>query len=271
MIVRDENAHASTRDGALLSGATEFVYRHRDVGQLEDILARNRPRGGHQVVIATDGVFGMDGDIAPLPQICDLAERHGASVVVDDAHATGVLGREGRGTVDHFQLGSRVHIQVGTLSKALGAMGGFVGSPRTVRAHLLTSSHPTLYSTLPPVALAAACIAALAVMRSEPDRLQRLWANTAWLKAELATAGFATAGCETPILPIPVQSAEIAHRFAARLRELGVIVQAITRPTLVAGPPRLRLTVRSELSQAELRHCSDAMAQVGHELRALGD
>ena len=203
VFVRDERSHPSSADGARLSGASDLTFRHRDVSHLEGILRqRRRRRSGvvGKIVVATDGVFGMEGDIAPLADICELAERYGAVVMVDDAHATGVLGRDGRGTVDHFGLSGRVDVHVGTLSKALGAMGGYIGASRELRDRLMRACHPTLYSTLPPPALAAACIAAIGVMRSDTDRIKRLWANTSSFRAKLAAAGFATDGCETPII-----------------------------------------------------------------------
>jgi glycine C-acetyltransferase len=271
LLIHDEANHASCADGARLSGATVLTYRHRDVEHLEQLLRRHR-RGGarpRRITVATDGVFGMDGEIAPLPDICEAADRHDAAVIIDDAHATGVMGRNGRGTVDHFGLHGRIGVQVGTLSKALGAVGGFVGGGTEVRDRL-ARSHPILYSSLLPPALAAASIAAIGILQAEPQRVTRLWSNTSFLRTRLAAAGFASGDSETPIIPIYLSSTASAMRFADRLRELGVLVQAIGYPIVAADRPRLRLIVRSELSKGELAQCADAIEQVGRQLGVVG-
>ncbi|HEV8470461.1 MAG TPA: aminotransferase class I/II-fold pyridoxal phosphate-dependent enzyme [Candidatus Limnocylindria bacterium] len=272
LVVYDELSHASTVDGARLSFAACLTYPHRDVGALERVLRgarrgmRGRPRY-NEILVITDGVFGMDGEIAPLPEICAVAERHGASVMVDDAHGSGVLGRGGRGTVDHFGLHDRVRIQMGTLSKALGAAGGFVGCDGLTREHLLRRARPIAYSTLLPPAIAAASLAALEVLENEPERLERLWTNARHFRSGLQRLGFDTGASETPIVPILTRDPTVALQLVDRLADEGIAVQAIVPPTVAARRARVRTIVSSEHTHADLDHCLEVLARVARDVR----
>src|SRR5881275_2783430 len=205
-IISDELNHASIIDGARLSRAKILVFRHKDVAHAEEHLASVKDQPGRKLLI-TDGVFSMDGDIGPLDKLCDVAEKYGAIMMVDDAHASGVLGRNGRGTVDHFHVHGRVDIQVGTLSKAIGALGGYVCGTRDVIDFLYHRARPFLFSTSHPPSVAAACLAAFDILEQEPERIERLWENTRYFKGELAKLGFDTGSSETPITPIMVGQA----------------------------------------------------------------
>lgn len=267
LLVRDEWSHPSTIDGARLSGARVVEYRHADVDHLESILRQHRHDVTEgSVVVATDGVFGTMGDIAPLPWICEVAERYGADIIVDDAHGTGVLGHRGRGSVEHHGVAERVHIQVGTLSKALGVVGGFVGSSNRLRTALLARSHPINYSTQLPPALTAACVASLGVLQNETERLERLWRNTISFKERLSAIGWSGPDGGTPIVPIFLPSADLTRRFAARMRDEGVLAQAITNPTRSDSRPRLRLIIRSELTDEDLARVVDSIGRAAAKL-----
>src|SRR5438270_7932474 len=204
-IISDELNHASIIDGARLSRATIKVFRHKDATHAEELLKEVADKPGHKLLI-TDGVFSMDGDIGPLPALCDLAEKYGAIMMVDDAHSSGVLGRNGRGTIDHFGMHGRVDIQVGTLSKAIGALGGYVCGTRDLIDFLYHRARPFLFSTGHPPSVTASCIAAFEVLENEPERMEKLWENTRFWKKELGLLGFdiggrATPASETPITP----------------------------------------------------------------------
>ncbi len=275
LIVSDELNHASIIDGVRLSKAARAVYPHKDVDGLEGVLRDARAKGGaagpyEHILVITDGVFSMDGDIAPLPGICDICERYDAAVMIDDAHASGVLGRNGRGTVDHFGLHGRVDIQVGTLSKAVGVLGGYVAGVQALRDYLIQRSRPILFSTSHPPAVVAACLAAIDVLEGEPERIERLWENTRFFKAGLTDLGFDTGISETPITPIIVGNSEHAGRLSARLLELGVFAQAVVYPTVAIDRARIRTIVSSEHSRDDLQACLDAFATAGRELRLIG-
>src|SRR5437867_1864137 len=212
-IISDTLNHASIIDGCRLSRARIHVFPHKDVGAAEKILAELSAVPGHKLLIS-DGVFSMDGDIAPLPGLVEIAERYGAIMMVDDAHSSGVLGRAGRGTIDHFGLHGRVHIQVGTLSKAIGVLGGYVCGSRDLIDFLYARARPFLFSTSHPPSVAASCIAAFDILESEPERIERLWDNTRYFKSHLNAAGFDTGQSETPITPIMVGEAKKAHEFS---------------------------------------------------------
>src|SRR5437660_6767849 len=197
-IISDELNHASIIDGARLSRAKILVFRHKDMAHAEEQLASIKDQPGRRLLI-TDGVFSMDGDIGPLPALCDLAEKYGAIMMVDDAHASGVLGRNGRGTVDHFKVHGRVDIQVGTLSKAIGALGGYVFGSRDLIDFLYHRARPFLFSTSHPPSVAATCIAAFDVLEQEPERIDQLWENTRYFKKELGSLGFNIGGKNTPL------------------------------------------------------------------------
>lgn len=274
LIVSDELNHASIIDGVRLSKAARTVFPHRDVDGLESVLRQAREKGGpngpyRSILVITDGVFSMDGDIAPLPGICDVAERYEAGVMVDDAHASGVLGRNGRGTIDHFGLHGRVDIQVGTLSKAVGVLGGYVAGAQHLRDYLIQRARPFLFSTSHPPAVVAACLAAVDVLEQEPERIERLWDNTRFFKDGLAQLGFDSGTSETPITPVLVGQSEIAGRMSERLFELGVFAQAVVYPTVALDKARIRTIVSSEHTRDELQTCLDAFADVGRELRLI--
>jgi glycine C-acetyltransferase len=276
LIVSDELNHASIIDGVRLSKASRTVYPHRDVDGLETVLREARakgtagaPGGYRRILVITDGVFSMDGDIAPLPGICEVSERHGAAVMVDDAHASGVLGRNGRGTVDHFDLHGRVDIQVGTLSKAVGVLGGYVAGRQHLRDYLVQRSRPFLFSTSQPPAVAAACLAAIDILEQEPERIDRLWENTRFFKAGLARLGYDTGTSETPITPVIVRESEKAGRMSDRLIELGVFAPAVVYPTVAMDRARIRTIVTSEHTREQLERCLAAFETVGRELRLI--
>ena len=271
LIVSDELNHASIIDGVRLAKAARTVFPHRDVDGLETVLRDARAKGGpngqyEHILVITDGVFSMDGDIAPLPGICEVAERYDAAVMVDDAHASGVLGRNGRGTIDHFGVHGRVDIQVGTLSKAVGVLGGYVAGRQHLRDYLIQRSRPFLFSTSHPPAVAAACLAAIDVLENEPERIDRLWDNTRFFKAGLQQLGFDTGVSETPITPVIVRDSEKAGRMSDRLFELGIFAQAVVYPTVALDKARIRTIVTSEHSRDELQQCLDAFGTVGREL-----
>ena len=274
LIVSDELNHASIIDGVRLSKAERAVFAHRDVDALETVLRGAREKGAargpyRHILVITDGVFSMDGDIAPLPGICDVAERYEAALFVDDAHASGVLGRNGRGTVDHFGLHGRVDIQVGTLSKAIGVQGGYIAGRRHLKEYLVQRCRPLLFSTSQPPAVAAACIAAIDVLENEPGRIERLWDNTHFFKAALKGLGFDTGVSETPITPVMAGDAATAQRLAERLFEEGVFATSVVYPTVPLGKARVRTIVTSEHTRDDLQACVDAFATVGRELRLI--
>jgi glycine C-acetyltransferase len=267
LIVSDELNHASIIDGARLSKSTIKVFKHKDVADCERILEEQAGFPGKKLII-TDGVFSMDGDIAPLPQLCDLAERYGCIMMVDDAHASGVLGRGGRGSVDHSGCHGRVHIQVGTLSKAIGSMGGYVCGSRDLIDFLYLRARPFLFSTSHPPATAAACQAAFALLDSaEGERLvKKLWANTKFFKKELKKRGFEFRASETPIIPIHVGDAAKAFEFSRQLFDAGVFAPAVGYPTVPEGKARLRAIVSAAHKREQLLKAADTLAAVGKSL-----
>src|SRR4051812_32493684 len=230
-IISDELNHASIIDGARLSRAKIHVYPHKDHVAAERILGELDGTAGRRLLI-TDGVFSMDGDIGPLPQLAAAAERHGAIMMVDDAHSSGVLGRNGRGTIDHFNLHGHVDIQVGTLSKAIGVLGGYVCGTRNLIEFLYHRARPFLFSTSHPPAVAAACLAAFDILEQEPERVDRLWSNTRFFQAGLRANGFSTGASETPITPIMVGEAATAHAFSRALFDEGLYATGIGAPTV---------------------------------------
>ena len=273
LIVSDELNHASIIDGMRLSKAPRKVFPHKDVAALRQILAdaraTGRPDGAgpHRLIlVVTDGVFSMDGDIAPLPGIVEAAEAHDAAVFVDDAHASGVLGRNGRGTVDHFGLHGRVAIQVGTLSKAVGVLGGYVAGSQALREILIQRARPFLFSTSHPPAVAAACLEALRVFEEEPELFERLWANTRRFKAELERLGFDIGVSETPITPVILGDTETTIRFSSRLFEEGVFGTSVVYPTVALDRARIRTIVTAAHTDEHLDRAVAAFDKVGREL-----
>src|ERR1700693_4411077 len=267
LILSDELNHASIIDGCRLSRATIKVFKHKDVADCERLCKETENWPGHKLLI-TDGVFSMDGDIAPLSELCGLAEKFNCIMMVDDAHSSGVLGRGGRGTVDHLGCHGRVHIQVGTLSKAIGAMGGYVCGSRELIDFLRHRARPFLFSTSHPPATAASCQAAFTLLDSpEGERLvKKLWANTKFFKRELKKLGFSTGATQTPITPIHVGEGAKAFEFSRRLYDAGVYIPAVGFPTVPEGKARLRAMVTATHKRADLGRACATIAQVGHAI-----
>jgi glycine C-acetyltransferase len=263
-IISDELNHASIIDGARLSRATIKVFPHKDVDAARKIM--KELRAGQRKLLITDGVFSMDGDLGPLPDLCAVAEEFGAIMMVDDAHASGVFGREGRGTVDHFKCHGRVDIQVGTLSKAIGALGGYVAGTKAFIEFLYHRARPFLFSTSHPPAVAAACLAAVDVLETEPQWMEKLWDNTRFFKAGLQRLGFNTGRSESPITPVIVGEAAQAMEMSDKLFERGVFAQGIGFPTVPRGQARLRTIVEATHSREDLQYALDMLAKVGKEL-----
>jgi len=268
VIVSDELNHASIIDGARLSRATIKVFPHRDTDAARAIL-KELPASQRKLLI-TDGVFSMDGDLAPLPALCELAEEFECVMMVDDAHASGVFGTNGRGTVDHFKMHGRVDVQVGTLSKAIGALGGYIAGTKSLIEFLYHRARPFLFSTSHPPSVTAACIAALDVLESEPEWMERLWANTRFFKAGLLALGFDTGSSESPITPVIVGDGALAMRLSDRLFAEGVFAQGIAFPTVARGRARVRTIVTATHTPEELQFALDAFARVGRELGIIG-
>ncbi len=268
VIVSDQFNHASIIDGARLSRAEIKVFPHKDADAADRLMGETKAPGRRQLLI-TDGVFSMDGDIAPLPALVEVAEKHEAIMMLDDAHASGVLGKGGAGTVDHFGLHGRVDIQVGTLSKAIGVLGGFIAGPHHLIEWLQNRGRPYLFSTSAPPAVVAACIAALDIIRDEPERLDRLWSNTRFFKEGLHALGFDTGESETPITPVITGDEEKTQEFARRLFEEGVFTPAIVYPTVAKGRARVRTIVIADHTDEDLNEALDIFERVGEELGLL--
>ncbi len=267
-IISDELNHASIIDGCRLSKAKIHVFRHRDAAHAEEKLAELTNTPGHKLLV-TDGVFSMDGDIGILPQLTELAEKYGAIMMVDDAHASGVLGRNGRGTVDHFNLHGRVHIQVGTLSKAVGVLGGYVCGSRDLIEFLYHRARPFLFSTSHPPAVAAACLAAFDLLENEPERIEKLWSNTRFFQKGLHENGLSTGASETPITPIMVGEAATAHAFSRALFDEGLYATGIGYPTVPQGKARVRTIVTSAHSEDTLSRAIEIITRVARRMGIL--
>jgi glycine C-acetyltransferase len=263
-IVSDELNHASIIDGCRLSGARISVYRHADVADAERALGAVADAG--HVLLVTDGVFSMDGDVAPLPELVELADARGASVMVDDAHATGILGERGHGTVDHFGLHGRVQIQIGTLSKALGTLGGFVAASEEIVAYLRVRGRPYLFSTSQPPSVAAAALVALEILDQDPGRGDRLAHSADRFRRGLRELGYDTGASVTPIVPVHVGSEARAAALSRALRRRGVLAQAIVFPTVAAGRARVRAIVTAAHSDEQLDAALAAFAAARDEL-----
>ena len=264
VVVSDELNHASIVDGCRLSRAAISVFPHRDVDAARKLLAA-LPAGQRKLLI-TDGVFSMDGDLGALPALCALAEEFGCIMMVDDAHASGVFGRNGRGTIDHFGLHGRVDIQVGTLSKAIGVLGGYVAGSRALVEFLHHRARPFLFSTSHPPAVAASCIAAIDVLEQEPEIIDRLWENTRFFKAGLAGLGFNTGLSESPITPVIVGEGALAMNLSDSLFAKGVFAQGIAFPTVARDKARVRTIVTATHTRDELQFALDVFAAVGRDL-----
>jgi glycine C-acetyltransferase len=272
-IISDQLNHASIIDGARLSRAKILVFNHKDMGHAEQQLASVKDQPGRKLLI-TDGVFSMDGDIGPLPELCHLAEKYGAIMMVDDAHASGVLGRNGRGTVDHFNMYGRVDIQVGTLSKAIGALGGYVCGTRDLIDFLYHRARPFLFSTSHPPSVAATCIAAFDVLQEEPELMEKLWDNTRFWKKELGLLGFdiggrTTPASETPITPIIIGDGKLTMDFSRELFEEGVMGTGIAFPTVPEGKARIRTIMTATHTRDELQQALEILKRVGKRMGIL--
>jgi glycine C-acetyltransferase len=265
-IISDELNHASIIDGARLSRAKIKVFRHKDAAHAEELLKEIANEPGHKLII-TDGVFSMDGDIGPLPALCDVAEKYGAIMMVDDAHSSGVLGRNGRGTIDHHKVHGRVDVQVGTLSKAIGALGGYVCGSRELIDFLYHRARPFLFSTSHPPSVAASCIAAFDVLEQEPELMDKLWANTRFFKKELGLLGFNIGGIntpasETPITPIIIGDGKLTMEFSRELFKEGVFVPGIAFPTVAEGKARVRTIMSATHTQDQLTKALEVLKKV---------
>ena len=273
-ILSDELNHASIIDGARLSRAKIKVFRHKDIAHAEELLKEVEHEPGRKLLI-TDGVFSMDGDIGPVDQLCDLADKYRAIMMVDDAHASGVLGRNGRGSVDHFKCTARVDVQVGTLSKAIGALGGYVCGSRDLIDYLYHRARPFLFSTSHPPSVAATCIAAFDILESEPERIDRLWSNTNYFKQQLTSAGFDTGGhttpaSETPITPILIGDGRKTMDFSRALFDAGLMATGIAFPTVPEGKARIRTIMTSEHTRAEIDQALEILTTVAKKMSVLG-
>lgn len=269
-IISDELNHASIIDGARLSRAKIKVFRHKDIAHAEEQLKEIQNEPGHKLII-TDGVFSMDGDIGPVDKLCDLADKYGAIMMVDDAHASGVLGRNGRGSIDHFNCHGRVDVQVGTLSKAIGALGGYVCGSRDLIDYLYHRARPFLFSTSHPPSVTATCIAAFDLLETEPERIERLWDNTRYFKAELGRIGFdiggvTTPASETPITPIIVGEGKKTMEFSKALFDAGVMATGIAFPTVAEGKARIRTIMTSEHTREQLDQALETLERVARKL-----
>src|SRR6266496_2474381 len=273
-IISDQLNHASIIDGARLSRAKILVFEHKNTAAAEAKLDSVKDQPGRKVLIS-DGVFSMDGDIGPLPGLCDVAEKYGAIMMVDDAHASGVLGRNGRGTVDHFKVHGRADIQVGTLSKAIGALGGYVCGSRDLIDFLYHRARPFLFSTSHPPSVAATCIAAFEVLENEPERMEKLWENTRFWKKELGLLGFdiggrSTPASETPIAPIIIGDGKLTMDFSRELFKEGVLGTGIAFPTVPEGKARIRTIMTATHTKEELQQALAVLKSVGKRMGILG-
>ncbi|WP_409294308.1 glycine C-acetyltransferase [Peribacillus sp. SCS-26] len=267
VVISDELNHASIIDGIRLTKSGRKVYKHVDMADLERALIESE--NYRKRLIVTDGVFSMDGNIAPLPEIVELAEKYDALIMVDDAHASGVLGKNGRGTVNHFGLDGRVHIQVGTLSKAIGVLGGYVASTRTLIDYLIHKGRPFLFSTSHPPAVTMAAIEAIDVLLEEPELIDKLWDNTKFFKKGLEELGFQTGNSKTPITPVVVGDEALSHQFSDKLLEYGVFAQGIAFPTVAKGMARVRTIVTAQHSKEELQEALNVFEKAGKELEII--
>jgi glycine C-acetyltransferase len=264
VVISDELNHASIIDGCRLSRAAIKVFPHKDVDAARKII-EGLPAGQRKLLI-TDGVFSMDGDLGPLPELCELAEQTGCIMMVDDAHASGVFGKNGRGTIDHFGVHGRVDVQVGTLSKAIGALGGYVAGTRALIEFLYHRARPFLFSTSHPPAVAAACIAAIDVLLEEPEIIDHLWENTRFFKGGLEALGFNTGVSESPITPVVTGDGALAMKLSDRLFQEGVFAQGIAFPTVAKDKARVRTIVTATHTRDDLQFALDAFGKVGKEL-----
>jgi glycine C-acetyltransferase len=263
-VISDELNHASIIDGIRLTKAQRFIYAHKNMEELEKAL--KKAQGSRRILIVTDGVFSMDGDVAPLPEIVKLAKKYNAFVMVDDAHGSGVMGPHGEGTVFHFGLQDQIEIQMATMSKALGVLGGYVAGSMKLREFLIHKARPFLFSTAHPPAVAASCLEAIRVLKEEPEHHTRLWENTRFFKSELKRLGFNIGDSVTPITPIMIGDAAMAMKFSDLLFEEGVFAQGIGYPTVPQGKARIRTIVTANHTRQDLEKALEAFQKVGKKL-----
>ncbi|MBR3632798.1 MAG: glycine C-acetyltransferase [Elusimicrobiaceae bacterium] len=266
VLISDELNHASIIDGGRLAKAQKKVYRHSDMAHLKEILESEEVKRARRKLLVTDGVFSMDGDICKLPDIVELCDKHGVLTMIDDAHASGVLGEHGHGTVEHFHMQGKVDIQIGTLSKAFAAVGGYVCGPQKLRDYMVSTARPVLFSSSQPPSVIATCLAGLDVIENEPERLKALWDNTHFFKSALQKAGFDTGHSETPVTPVMVGDSAKAQELSRRLFEEGVFALAIVFPTVPRGKERLRTIVTAGHTRADLEFAAEKFAKVGKEM-----
>jgi glycine C-acetyltransferase len=268
VIFSDRLNHASIIDGCRLSRAKIIAYEHNDPHSLEDAIRENREQYNRMLVV-TDGVFSMDGDIAPLPELTEVAKKYGAAIMVDDAHGEGVLGRGGRGIVDHFGLHGEVDIEVGTLSKAFGVVGGIVAGSASLIRWLKQRGRPFLFSSALTVPDAAACLAAVEILEESTELVDRLWDNGNYFKEGMNQLGFDTGASETPITPVILGEAPLAQRFSRRLFEEDVFATAIAYPTVPPGTARIRVMPSAAHSREDLDFALDVFGRLGRELKVI--
>lgn len=266
VLISDELNHASIIDGGRLAKAQKKVYRHSDMAHLKEILESEEVKRARRKLLVTDGVFSMDGDICNLPDIVELCDKHGVLTMIDDAHASGVLGEHGHGTVEHFHMQGKVDIQIGTLSKAFAAVGGYVCGPQKLRDYMVSTARPFLFSSSQPPSVIATCLAGLDVIENEPERLKTLWDNTHYFKQALKDAGFDTGHSETPVTPVMVGDSAKAKELSRRLFDEGVFALAIVFPTVPKGKERLRTIVTAGHTRKDLEFAAAKFAKVGKEM-----
>ncbi|HIA14252.1 MAG TPA: 8-amino-7-oxononanoate synthase [Nitrospirales bacterium] len=266
LVLADRACHASLIDAIRLTKARFKVYQHQNTEQLERLLSTQAVTDAKNILVVTEGVFSMDGDIAPLPQLLTCAKKCSATLLVDDAHGTGVMGRTGRGTIEHFDLETKIPIRMGTLGKALGCMGGFVAGPRELIQLLINRARSFIYTTAPPPAIAAAALAALSILEAEPERRDQLWQNRDYMLSNLKSLGYNTMHTESPILPILIGDPSRTLQFSQQLFEHGIYAPAIRPPTIPRGTSRLRISIMATHQQAQLDYALDVFRNVGRSL-----
>lgn len=267
-IFSDELNHASIIDGVRLTKAKRFRYPHGDVAQLKQMLEEERH--ARRKLIITDGVFSMDGDIAPLPEIVEVAEKYEAIVMVDDAHGEGVLGSHGRGIVDHFGLHGRVDIEVGTLSKAFGVVGGFISGKARLVEFLKQKARPFLFSSAVTPSDVASCIAAVEILQESDELVKKLWENSNYFKEQMKSLGFDVGQSQTPITPVMLGEADMAQEFSRRLFINGIFAMPIGYPTVPRGKARIRVMISAIHSREDLDFALEQFARIGREIKVIG-
>ena len=264
LILADRYCHASLIEACRLAKATLRVFHHNDVEHLEKLLKKREK--ARPTLVVTEGVFSMDGDLAPLPDLLTLCQQHEAALVIDDAHGTGVMGKNGRGTIEHFGLNPQDVIQMGTLSKAIGTGGGYIAGTASLKEYLINTAKAFIYTTAQPPAIAAAASAAIRIIQHEPARREKLWKNRDTLHAALTGLGFQLTETQSPILPITVKSSETALKMSQALYDAGIYVPAIRPPTVPKNSSRLRLTVSSEHTEEQLETVARSLREAGETL-----